>query len=88
MTLQKQLEYIHWGFLVDTQWVEDRLKVSLGRVLPPNLHTPWVNNSIATMNNLLRTIHNAGNEREVYVLIISDCMLNTMLLDIFRKPYF
>jgi hypothetical protein len=23
---------------------------SPGRVLPPNLHTPWVNNSMATMN--------------------------------------
>jgi hypothetical protein len=26
MTLQKQLEYIHREFLVDTQWVEDELK--------------------------------------------------------------
>ncbi len=26
MTLQKQLEYVHREFLVDTQWVEDHLR--------------------------------------------------------------
>jgi hypothetical protein len=35
MTLQKQLEYIHREFLVDTQWVEDQLndrKASIAEV--------------------------------------------------------